>query len=173
MFWKPGQKAPSRCALRSFLEMLHLAVNPNLISSLIKDLRLYPHPPLPTPRQPDAQNDAHFYHFPGVPTAWAAKSFLFPHGLMKAVPLHLRLSEEFPGQAPGGVRARFHLVRGLIDERRNRMLKMGTAHCPLPLPLRLSSTQKLFVEAIGKDSHHKQQANGGRSAVPTRTSTIF
>lgn len=70
MFWKPGQKKKPQAgvSLCSFLEMLHLAVNPNLISSLIKDLRLYlrpPHPP--SSRKPDAQNDAYFYHFPRVP----------------------------------------------------------------------------------------------------------
>jgi hypothetical protein len=43
MFQKPSQQTWSRSVLFSFFEMLHVLLIPVLISSLIKDLRLYLH----------------------------------------------------------------------------------------------------------------------------------
>lgn len=70
---RPKKKPQAGVSLCSFLEMLHLAVNPNLISSLIKDLRLYLRPPIP----PALENQMHktmliSIIFPGSPSAWAA-----------------------------------------------------------------------------------------------------
>lgn len=113
--WLPGKSWFRECSgnhakkpragvsLCGFLEMLHLAVNPKLISRLIKDLRLYLHP-TPTPETQMHIKDTYdtsFCHFPSGPVFGHTNLFLnffyiflFPCGLMRAVWLWLWLSDE-------------------------------------------------------------------------------